>query len=274
MLSNPIINNRYTLQVHLIICVLVGLAYAIVFGWGIHQPFAAIVMDVVISICLLFAEVVLLWNIFTYSIHNSLSTYQSVSLTVLYGIISVLLFTGVESLIQYMTFSDSFDLFVYSLPSRVFCLAILYCAYRLYYALNNGKEDTLEKEEGDEIPFFEKQTNTSPVNNTPIERITVKTGLKIKVIPVGDLIYLKAEDDYVMFVTSEGRWLKNDTLKEYETTLPSEKFVRVHRSFIVNIDKITKIERHGQKQLLQLTSGESLRISSNGYKTLREKLNL
>jgi len=274
MLSNPIINNRFTLQVHLIICVLVGMAYAIVFGWGIHQPFAAIATDTVVSICLLFAEVVLLWNIFTYSIHNSLSVYQSISLNILYGIISVLLFTGIESLILYIAHPDSFNLFVYSLPSRMFSLVMLYCAYRLYYALNKREEDNLEKEEDDETPIFEKQTNTSPVNITPIERITVKTGLKIKVIPVGDLIYLKAEDDYVMFVTAEGRWLKNDTLKEYETTLPSEKFARVHRSFIVNIDKITKIERYGQKQLLQLISGESLRISNNGYKTLREKLNL
>lgn len=274
MLSNPIINNRFTLQVYLIICVLVGMAYAIVFGWGIHQSFATIATDTVVSICLLFAEVVLLWNIFTYSIHNSLSVNQSVSLNILYGIISVLLFTGIESLILYIAHPDSFHSFVYSLPSRMFSLVMLYCAYRLYYALNKREEDILEKEEEDETPIFEKQTNTSPVNNTPIERITVKTGLKIKVIPISDLIYLKAEDDYVMFVTAEGRWLKNDTLKEYETTLPSEKFARVHRSFIVNIDKITKIERYGQKQLLQLTTGESLRISNNGYKTLREKLNL
>lgn len=274
MLSNPIINNRFTLQVYLIICVLVGMAYAIVFGWGIHQSFATIATDTVVSICLLFAEVVLLWNIFTYSIHNSLSVYQSISLNILYGIISVLLFTGIESLILYIAHPGSFYSFVYSLPSRMFSLVMLYCAYRLYYALNKREEDILEKEEEDETPIFEKQTNTSPVNITPIERITVKTGLKIKVIPVGDLIYLKAEDDYVMFVTAEGRWLKNDTLKEYETTLPSEKFARVHRSFIVNIDKITKIERYGQKQLLQLTTGESLRISNNGYKTLREKLNL
>jgi DNA-binding LytR/AlgR family response regulator len=50
--------------------------------------------------------------------------------------------------------------------------------------------------------------------------------------------------------------------------------VRVHRSYIVNINKISKIERYGQKQLLQLTSGERLRVSANGYKALREKLNL
>jgi len=63
-------------------------------------------------------------------------------------------------------------------------------------------------------------------------------------------------------------------MKSYEAQLPPDKFVRVHRSYIVNISKISKIERYGQKQLLQLTSGECLRISANGYKALREKLNL
>jgi len=63
-------------------------------------------------------------------------------------------------------------------------------------------------------------------------------------------------------------------MKRYETCLPQDRFVRVHRSYIVNLPKILKIERYGQKQLLQLSDGTSIRVSATGYKLLREKLDL
>ena len=107
-----------------------------------------------------------------------------------------------------------------------------------------------------------------------MERITVKVGTKIKVIPVDDIICLKAEDDYVSVITAEGHWLKSERLKDYDMSLPTDKFARVHRSYIVNISKISKIERYGQKQMLSLSNGEQIRISMTGYKVLREKLNL
>jgi DNA-binding LytR/AlgR family response regulator len=127
----------------------------------------------------------------------------------------------------------------------------------------------------------EIQTETLTETNTDmqkqaelIERITVKVGTKIKVIAVDDIIYFKAEDDYVSVVTSEGHWLKSERMKDYEESLPGNMFARVHRSYIVNISKISKIERYGQKQMLSLNNGEQIRISMTGYKVLREKLNL
>jgi len=162
-------------------------------------------------------------------------------------------------------FRVEFSSFGYTLPARVVCLILLYCVYCSYYQKNKQEEDL--DDESDTV-----QEETKPENI--IERITVRVGQKIKVIPVEDLICIKAEDDYVSLVTAEGHWLKDETMKSYEAQLPPDKFVRVHRSYIVNISKISKIERYGQKQLLQLTSGECLRISANGYKALREKLNL
>ncbi len=107
-----------------------------------------------------------------------------------------------------------------------------------------------------------------------MERITVKVGTKIKVIPVDDIVCLKAEDDYVSVITAEGHWLKSERLKDYGMSLPADRFARVHRSYIVNISKISKIERYGQRQMLSLSNGEQIRISMTGYKVLREKLNL
>lgn len=283
MLNNPIISDRYKLQGHILICVLVGLVYAIVFGWSVHQSTADIVADAALSMCLLFVEDILLCNIYTYSIVVPLNIYQSLSLDILYGIISIFAFVGVESLMIYYFFYHDFMLFVKTLPARIFCLALLYCIYRLYgYIISKSEEDDDSEDEEDQEEELKEQVDSTTnagkdIDINPvhcIERITVKVGSKIKVIPVDDLVYLKAEDDYVLLVTAEGHWLKSETMKDYEASLPADKFVRVHRSYIVNIGKITKIERYGQKQLLQLVTGESLKISTSGYKVLREKLNL
>ena len=277
MLNSPIISDRYKLQGHIIICVLLGLVYAIVFGLAAHQSAAGIVADTVLSMCLLFVEDVLLCNIYSYSIVVSLNIYQSISIDFLYGIISIIVFVGIESLLVYFFFSNDFMSFVQTLPARIFSLALLYCIYRMYCNMITKSQEDDESEEDEEQEELRNDNNLTDkpiVNVTKIERITVKVGSKIKVIPVDDLVYLKAEDDYVLLVTAEGHWLKSETMKAYEACLPTDKFVRVHRSYIVNIGKITKIERYGQKQLLQLVTGESLKISSNGYKALREKLNL
>ena len=131
-------------------------------------------------------------------------------------------------------------------------------------------EDNSEPADIPETEKDEPQAEPAEV----IERITVKVGTKIKVIPVDDIVCLKAEDDYVSVITAEGHWLKSERLKDYDIFLPTDKFARVHRSYIVNISKISKIERYGQRQMLSLSNGEQIRISMTGYKVLREKLNL
>src|SRR6476659_7425362 len=74
------------------------------------------------------------------------------------------------------------------------------------------------------------------------QRIVVKTGSKIKIIPVHDVFYLEAADDYVKVHTQEGSFLKNKTMSHFENTLDPQQFVRSHRSYIVNIQQITRID--------------------------------
>lgn len=269
MLAKGNINNSYTLQSYAILCALIGICYATTFGLTIKQDIIIAIVDTIVSASLLFILSIALWNIFEYNIPHSINIYQSVSLHVLYAAISIIVFIGIESAILYVIFPLSFAYFAHTLPARLFSLALLYNIYRLYYSIN--KDDSEEEPENMlDNPIQETNAKECPI----IDKITVKIGQKIKVIPIDDLIYLKADDDYVSIVTAEGHWLKNETMKEYEACLPQNKFARVHRSYIVNINKITKIERYGQKQSLHLTNGESLRISSNGYKILRLKLNL
>jgi len=69
------------------------------------------------------------------------------------------------------------------------------------------------------------------------ERIVVKTGTKVKIIPVQDVEYLAADDDYVSVYTAEGSFLKNKTMNFFEQTLDPKYFVRVHRSYMIAIQQ-------------------------------------
>jgi len=104
------------------------------------------------------------------------------------------------------------------------------------------------------------------------DKIVVRSRTGIKVIPVGDLLYIQADGDYVWLVSEEGKWLKEETMKHLQETLSPSQFVRIHRSFIVNVSKISRIERYGQQQLIILTNGKSVKISASGYRTLKEAL--
>jgi len=104
-----------------------------------------------------------------------------------------------------------------------------------------------------------------------IERIIVKKGYKIIVIPVDDIHYLEAQDDYVLISCDKGRFLKDKTMKYYENHLP-EDFVRIHRSHIVPVSQIESIEQFGKdSHLVVLKCGVKLRASAQGYKKLREQ---
>jgi hypothetical protein len=141
------------------------------------------------------------------------------------------------------------------------------------------------------IHFFHTQLNKQQISEsmseapdeltaeTPeiekLERITVKTGQKINMILIPEIVYFQAEGDYVRIFTDTNKFLKEDTIKYFQTHLPENQFVRVHRSYLVNVSKILRIELYGkQNQQLTLSNGDKLKISASGYKRLREVLNL
>jgi two-component system LytT family response regulator len=107
-----------------------------------------------------------------------------------------------------------------------------------------------------------------------MERIVVKTGTKIKVIPVDKINYFEAQDDYIMLYTDEGKHLKQGTMKYYEDHLDTSKFIRVHRSYIVRIEQVVQLEPYSKDNyLLKLKNGTALKVSRNGLKNLKDKLN-
>ena len=106
-------------------------------------------------------------------------------------------------------------------------------------------------------------------------RVVVKTGGKIKIIPVEDIHYLEASDDYVKIHTHNGAFLKNKTMSWFEQTLDPAQFVRTHRSYILNVQQVTRIEPYEKDgHLCILQAGGQVPVSKTGYVKLKAVLGL
>jgi two-component system LytT family response regulator len=107
------------------------------------------------------------------------------------------------------------------------------------------------------------------------QRIVVKTGGKIQIIPVQDIDYLEAADDYVKIHTKKGVFLKNKTMTHFDQALDKQHFVRTHRSFIINVLLINRIDpSEKDNHIAVLQSGARIPVSKTGYAKLREILGL
>ena len=123
--------------------------------------------------------------------------------------------------------------------------------------------------------------HTSELVNTALQsgqknnRIVVKDNGKIKIIPIAQLQYLEAADDYVKIFTADGFYLKKKTMQYFEESLPAQEFIRIHRSYIINAQLITRIDLHEKdSHLVLLTTGVRLPVSKAGYFKLKEVLGL
>jgi len=121
----------------------------------------------------------------------------------------------------------------------------------------------------------EELVQNSPQSPAQAERIVVKNGGKIKIINVQQIKYLEAADDYVKIYTAEGSFLKAKTMGFYENSLPADGFVRIHRSYFVNVQEITRIDPYEKESHLAiLRTGEKLPVSKAGYAKLKAVLGL
>src|SRR5215216_4476382 len=157
-------------------------------------------------------------------------------------------------------------------------------AHAIDYLLKPFNQDRFEKaikkwREQKHSTSGEKQTKqllddvalTAPQN----ERIVIKDGSKIKIIPIQDVHYLEAADDFVKVFTKEGYFLKNKTMSHFEQVLDPSQFVRSHRSYIVNLQQITRIDPYEKdNHVAILRSGAKVPVSRNGYMKLRAVLGL
>jgi two-component system LytT family response regulator len=106
-----------------------------------------------------------------------------------------------------------------------------------------------------------------------MERIVVRDGARIQVIPLDKLDYAEAQDDYVAFATGGKRYLKQQTIADLEGQLDQARFIRIHRSFLVNLERVARIEPYSKESRLAiLADGTRLPVSRAGYARLLEAM--
>ena len=124
-----------------------------------------------------------------------------------------------------------------------------------------------------ETPKLDNLLKHSEENIEYIDRIVIKDGSKISIIETDSIRWLEAQDDYVMINSSEGKYLKQKTMKYFEDHLDPDDFIRIHRSYIVKIKEIKQIELlEKESYQVKLKEGKSLPVSKTGYAKLKEVL--
>lgn len=106
-------------------------------------------------------------------------------------------------------------------------------------------------------------------------RVVIKDGSKIRIIPIKEIVRLEADDDYVKIFTEQGNFMKKKALTHFENTLSGDSFVRVHRSHLINITHITRIDPYEKNShVALLKDGSKIPVSRNGFQVLKSVLNL
>lgn len=109
--------------------------------------------------------------------------------------------------------------------------------------------------------------------NKPLDRVLIKQGAAVQVLPVDSIDYIEAQDDYAAFRSNGKFHLKHQRLGELESLLDAARFVRIHRSYILNLDRLAKLEPYGKEsRMAVLKDGTQLPVSKSGYEKLKEKM--
>ena len=223
---------------------------------------------------------IILWNIFRFAIPTTYTPrYRFIFIAIL-AVLTCLFVAAIESFAIYLCFPSAFRQFAYSIPARLLVTLLLFAIIRMFYVYfdekrkgNTTSKETILEETNSEDSKLEDPT-TSDKSKSPIDRITVRSGQKIIIISIDEILFIKADGDYISINTDKGSWLKEQTMKYTENTLPAKTFVRIHRSYIVNVNYISRIERYGEKQLIILHNGEKIKISAARYQVLKLVLGL
>jgi two-component system LytT family response regulator len=139
---------------------------------------------------------------------------------------------------------------------------------RLAAALQRVKKPATEK-----LPAPTELTTAARPAGQFAERLVVKDGTRVTLIPVTKLDYAEAQDDYVALASEGKKHLKQQTIASLEAALDPKQFVRIHRSYVVNLERVTRIEPYGKESRVAiLSNGAKLPVSRAGYARLQALL--
>jgi len=232
-----------------------------------------VLFDMVIYSILQATGIFLLWFAVKYS-RNILNF----PLLLIFNILLFLIFSaaciGLGFLITNTFFSNYphfLGYFLNILPVRIFFSLLIYAVFVLaYYLLLSNDELRMQKQKNEE-----KLPAKSLTVVEKLSRIIVKKNSEYHCVNVNQIRYIEANGDYVLIYTDTSKYLKDQTMKYWEAHLPDDRFVRIHRSFIVNVEVIARIELY-EKEIykVHLKNGDVLKASITGYKLLKQKMHL
>jgi two-component system LytT family response regulator len=126
---------------------------------------------------------------------------------------------------------------------------------------------------GEKMPAPQELASAARPPQQFLERLVIRDGTRVILIPVAKLDYVEAQDDYVALASQGKKHLKQQTIASLEACLAPDNFVRVHRSYIVNLERVVRIEPYGKdSRLAILTDGARLPVSRAGYARLKTLL--
>lgn len=262
MRSHPFVNNILHILVVLLLVIATGLLGAWMFAY--YFPYTLKQSAIQSGV------ITLLWGtVLYYSWYISLyvKVFQARAVIgVFLQFLSLACIYGVLTSIHWMEPDD----FIKSTPFLLLLGFLLWVITMQWYNTIEREEQSAEAEELLQKPDIFPEGSHEP----QLQNISVKEGSHIHIIPVENIFYIQACGDYVNIFTPEGQFIKEQTMKSLEATLPLT-FIRVHRSTIINSIHLLRIELFGKDTYhIQLKNGASLKASLSGYKALRSRLNL
>ena len=262
MQTNPFITSVVNRVAGIFVAVLVGLVFSALLWFYGEGGLGMSVMDSLVSIGLLATAGFL----YGYVEGTILRLYVRVLLILLIQGISLI---GVFEL-RVLLLQESFSDFAGSIPFRLTFGLLCWIILLQWYRLNRVEVQQVDEFiEPGTMPTEDSASSLEPV----LDRVSVKDGARIHIIHLEELLYLQSGGDYVTLFTPSGQYVKEQTMKYFETHLPPALFVRIHRSCIVNTEQILRVELFGKENYqIRLKNGVSLRASSAGYKLLKERL--
>jgi two-component system LytT family response regulator len=136
-----------------------------------------------------------------------------------------------------------------------------------------GALERAKKRIGDKTPLAQDLAAAARAPQQYLERLVVRDGTRVTLIPAAKLDYVEAQDDYVALATQGSKHLKQQTIASVEAGLDPARFVRIHRSYIVNFERVVRIEPYGKdSRLAILVDGTRLPVSRTGYARLKALL--
>jgi two-component system LytT family response regulator len=180
----------------------------------------------------------------------------------------VLELIGADRAVVFVTAYDTFAIRAFEVHAVDYLLKPIGSA-RFEAALERAKERLSGKSPSTPLPAMDLAAAARPPAQY-LDRIPVRDGASVFIIPVGKLDYAEAQDDYVALASEGKKHLKQQTISSLEATLDPSRFLRVHRSYIVNLERVVKIEPYGKDTYVAvLSGGTQLPVSRAGHARLR-----